>query len=91
MPSAVEEIPLKLGDFNAQVLSSRTSIDDVVGTHSRGNRFLDNECRLLDCARDRSLKIADTWYQRPYYHRWTWYSNNVCDQSEIDHVLVDNR
>ena len=85
------DTPLVLGDFNAQVGSSRTGFEDVVGPHGRGDRSSDNGSRLLDFARGHSLRIAGTWYQRPDQHRWTWYSNNGRDRSEIDHVLVGTR
>ena len=38
-----------------------------------------------------SLKVAGTLFQRPDYHRWTWYSNTGTWQSEIDHILVGTR
>ena len=35
--------------------------------------------------------MADSWFQRPQAHRWTWYSNAGGVAKEIDHVFVGGR
>ena len=81
---------LVMGDFNAEVGSSRAGYEHVVGPHGKGVRN-DNGSRLLEFARSKSLRVAGTWYQRSDYHRWTWYSNTGTCVKEIDHVLVGTR
>ena len=84
------ETPLVMGDFNAVVGSRRDGYENVMGPHGHGSRS-ENGSRLLQFASCHSLRVAGTWYQRPDYHRWTWYSNTGTWQSEIDHILVGTR
>ena len=50
-----------------------------------------NSTKFLDFARSHGLRVADSWFQRPQAHRWTWYSNAGGVAKEIDHVLIDGR
>ena len=70
--------------------SMRAGYESVMGPHGRGSRS-ENGSRHLQFASSHSLRVAGTWYQRPDYHRWTWYSNTGTWQSEIDHILVGTR
>ena len=43
---------------------------------------------LLNFAKSRRLRIADSWYQRPELYCWTWYSNVGGVAKEIDHIFI---
>ena len=45
-----------------------------VGSHGSSIRNI-NRSLLLNFEESRRLKIADSWFQRPKLHRWTWNSN----------------
>ena len=79
-----------MGDFNAVVGSRLDGYENVMGPHGHGSRS-ENGSRLLQFASCHSLRVAGTWYQRPDYHRWTWYSNTGSWRSEIDNILVGSR
>ena len=48
-----------------------------------------NSTKFLDFARSHGLRVADSWFQRPQAHRWTWYPSTGSVAKDIDHVLVD--
>ena len=50
------DTPLVLGDFNAQVGSSRAGYQDVIGPHDTGDRPSDNGSRLLHFAKGHSSR-----------------------------------
>ena len=51
----------------------------------------DNSSFLLNLAGSRRLRIVGFWYQRPFLHRWTWYSASEGVAKEINHILVSTR
>ena len=89
---SARETPLVLGDLNAAVGTSRAGYEGVMGPHGSGVRVAGgNGQRLLEFAKNNSLLVAGTWFQRPESRRWTCYCNAGSGKSEIDHVLVGTR
>ena len=77
-----------MGDFNASTGTDRDGYEVCVGPHGSGT-MNQNSTKFLDFARGHELWVADSWFQHPQAHRWTWYSNAGGVAKEIDHVLVD--
>ena len=91
MISAPDEIIfLVLGDFNALIGTDRDGYETCVGPHGSGN-VNQNSIKFFVFARSHELRVAGSWFQHPWPHHWTWYSNHGGVAKEIDHVLVDGR
>ena len=64
-----------LGDFNAALGILWTQSQGVLGRqhlpHEREQPSA-NGCRLLNLSELLGLRIANTWFQHPPKHRWTW-------------------
>ena len=95
LESVVDQCPrrdtlLVLGDFNASTGTDRDGYETCVGLHVSGTVNL-KITKFFDFERSHGLQVADSWFQRPQAHRWTWYSNAGGVAKEIGHVLVDGR
>ena len=77
-----------MGDFNASTGTDRDGYETHVGPHGSGT-VNQNSTKFLDFARSHGLRVADSWFQRPQPHHWTWYPNAGGVAKEIDHVFVD--
>ena len=60
-----------LGAVNAVTGTERAGYEICVGPHGSDIRN-DNSSFLLNFPRSRRLRIANSLYQRPALHRWTW-------------------
>jgi len=84
------DVVLGLGDFNAEMGTSKVNLERVLGPHGSGTHN-DNSERLLNFCSDLSLRIAGSWFQRGNIHRCTWLLNDGIIVKEIDHILVSAR
>ncbi|XP_045124384.1 uncharacterized protein LOC123512207 [Portunus trituberculatus] len=74
LDSVLDQCPCRdalnvLGDFNAVTGTERAGYELCVGPYGSGTRN-DNSSFLLNLARSRRLRTADSWYQRSALHRW---------------------
>ena len=76
--------------FNASTGTDGDGDETCVGPHGSGT-VNQNSTKFLDFARSYGLRVADSSFQHPQAHRWTWYSSAGGVSKEIDHVLVDGR
>ena len=81
------EALIVLGDFDAVTGTERAGYELCVGPHGSCIRN-DNGSFLLNLARSRRLRIADSWYQRSALHCWIRYKDAGGIAKEIDHILV---
>ena len=79
-----------LGDFNKLPGTDGDGYETCVGPHASGT-VNQKSSKFLDFVRSHGLRVADSWFQRPQAHRWTWHSNAGGVVKEIDHVLLDCR
>ena len=64
--------------------------ETCVGPHGSGTEN-QNSTKFFDFARSHGLRVADSWFQHPQAHHWTWYSNTGGVAKELDYVLIDGR
>jgi len=62
---------LILGDFNASTGTDMNGYETCVGSNESGT-VNQNSTKFLDFARSRGLRVADSWFQHPQAHHWTW-------------------
>jgi len=79
---------LVLGDFKALTGIDRDGYETRVGPHRSGT-VSQNSTNFLNSARSHGLRMADSWFQHPQPHRWTWNSNTSDVAKEIDHLFID--
>jgi len=72
-----------VGDFNAKVGSRHPAEDFTVGSYGLGNRN-DAEQRLVHFCTESDLVIANTMFEQPPRHLYTWTSPDGKTCYEID-------
>lgn len=95
LQNILNEIPkrgpiLVVGDLNAQMGTSRTGWEEVMGKFSCGN-LNDNGLRLVSFASYNSLIIANTYFRHKPIHKMTWSSRALKAASMIDYFLINHR
>ena len=95
LESVVDQCPrrdtlLVFGDFNASTETGWNGSETCVGPHGSGT-VNQNSTKFLYFARNHGIRVADSWFQRPKAHCWTWISIVGSVAKDIDHVLVYRR
>ena len=70
-----------LGDFNASTGTDRDGYETCFDPHGAGTVNL-NCTKFLDFARSHGLRVAGSWFQRPYLDAHRRIKNKTCQRAE---------
>ncbi|XP_046862943.1 craniofacial development protein 2-like [Xenia sp. Carnegie-2017] len=82
------QFKIVMGDFNAKVGKHHRSDGATVGNFGLGERN-ERGTRLVQFAKSKGLKIANTYYRKRKTRKWTWRSPNGEIRNEIDYILAN--
>ncbi|XP_078619529.1 uncharacterized protein LOC144886675 [Branchiostoma floridae x Branchiostoma japonicum] len=85
------DVKILMGDFNAQVDSSRQGFENVMGPFGSAHKTSDNGERLLFFCNTNSLSIGNTFFQHKRIHKKTWRSPDGTTNNEIDYICINQR
>ncbi|XP_078682172.1 uncharacterized protein LOC144916725 [Branchiostoma floridae x Branchiostoma belcheri] len=85
------DVKILMGDFKAQLDSSRQGFEGVIGPFGSALRTSDNGERLLFFCNLNSLTIGNTFFQHKLIHKKTWSSPDGTVNNEIDYICISQR
>ena len=82
------DILIVMGDKNAKI--GKGKVDDVVGEYGLGERNERGD-RLIQFCQENNLIVANTFYQHPNRHLYTWKSPGDRHRNQIDYIMIAKR
>ena len=77
-----------MGDKNAKI--GKGKVEDVVGEYGLGERNERGD-RLIQFCQENNLIVANTFYQHPNRHLYTWKSPGDRHRNQIDYIMIAKR
>ena len=84
------DIPILLGDFNAQIGSDNSGLEQIMGKHAMGTRS-DNGNRFTEFCSFNSLIIGGSVFPHKECHKATWISPDRVTENQIDHITIGKK
>lgn len=78
---------ISMGDFNAQIGTTKKYECSATGKYGHGIRSMRGE-RLIQYAQEYNLKIINTMFNLKPKNRWTWISPDRNTRNEIDYIMT---
>lgn len=88
LEKSMDEIII-LGDFNCRVNKNlRTDFPNIVGPHANGVETTANGYRLVEFCDEHSMRIENSFYDKPAHRKNTWYHPRTNQGAMLDMVIM---
>ena len=82
------DIKIIMGDLNAKVGKDNCHFERTMGTNGCGIMNENGE-RLAEFCNTNNYVIGGTLFPHKEIHKLTWYSPNLRDRNQIDHIMIN--
>ena len=83
------DVKIIMGDLNAKIGSDNVDYEHIMGKHGCGTRNENGE-RLIEFCSTNNLVVGGTIFPHKEIHKLTWYSPNLRDKNQIDHLMINS-